>query len=138
MLAFQHDDRLFAEAFGSRIVVVTPTTLLATLRTIENLWRYERRNENAKLIADRAGAVYDKLRGFVEDMEKLGVQLNGAQRSYEDAMNKLARGRGNLVGQAERFVELGVKVNKRLPKSILERAELTAEGEGLAVAEDGK
>jgi DNA recombination protein RmuC len=130
MQAFQHDDQLFAEAFGSRIVVVTPTTLLATLRTIENLWRYERRNENAKLIADRAGAIYDKLRGFVEDMEKLGVQLNGAQRSYEDAMNKLARGRGNLVGQAERFVELGVKVNKRLPKSILERAELGLDGMG--------
>jgi DNA recombination protein RmuC len=130
MLAFQHDDKLFADAFGSRIVVVTPTTLLATLRTIENLWRYERRNENAKLIADRAGAIYDKLRGFVEDMEKLGVQLGGAQRTYEDAMNKLAWGRGNLVGQAERFVELGVKVNKRLPKSILERAELGADGQG--------
>lgn len=127
MLAFQHDEGLFSDAFGHRIVVVTPTTLLATLRTIENLWRYERRNENAKLIADRAGAIYDKLRGFVEDLEKLGVQLNGAQRTYEDAMNKLVRGRGNLVGQAERFVELGVKVNKRLPKSVLERAERDGE-----------
>ena len=129
MAAFQYDDQLFSDAFGSRIVVVTPTTLLATLRTIENLWRYERRNENAQIIAERAGAIYDKLRGFVEDMEKLGVQINGAQRSYEDAMNKLARGRGNLVGQAERLVELGVKVNKRLPKNILERAELAADGE---------
>lgn len=126
LLAFQHDEQLFADAFGSRIVVVTPTTLLATLRTVENLWRYERRNENAKAIADKAGAMYDKLRGFTEDMEKLGLQLGTAQRSYEDAMNKLARGRGNLIRQAESFVELGVKVNKRLPKSVLERAELEA------------
>jgi DNA recombination protein RmuC len=133
MLAFQHDDNLFADAFGSRIVVVTPTTLLATLRTVENLWRYERRNENARLIADRAGAIYDKLRGFVEDMERLGVQLGGAQRTYEDAMNKLTRGRGNLIRQAESFVELGAKVNKRMPKSILERAELETDGDALEI-----
>ncbi len=124
LLAFQHDEQLFADAFGSGIVVVTPTTLLATLRTIENLWRYERRNENARLIADKAGSIYDKLRGFVEDMEKLGVQIVGAHKTYEDAMNKLARGRGNLIRQAEGFVALGAKVGKRFPKSILERAEL--------------
>ncbi len=135
MLAFQHDDKLFADAFGSHIVVVTPTTLLATLRTVENIWRYERRNENAKLIADRAGMIYDKLRGFVEDLERLGLHLGSAQRSYEDALNKLTRGRGNLIGQAERFVELGVKVNKRLPKSILERAELGPDGDGAGTLE---
>ncbi|CAI8803838.1 DNA recombination protein RmuC [Methylocaldum szegediense] len=127
MLAFQHDDKLFSDAFASNIVVVTPTTLLATLRTIENIWRYERRNENAKLIADKAGAIYDKLRGFVEDLEKLGTQLGNAHKAYEDAMNKLTRGRGNLIRQAESFVELGAKVNKRLPKSILERIDLEAE-----------
>lgn len=127
MLAFQHDDKLFSDAFSSNIVVVTPTTLLATLRTIENIWRYERRNENAKLIADKAGSIYDKLRGFVEDLEKLGTQLSSVHKTYDDAMNKLTRGRGNLIRQAESFVELGAKVNKRLPKSILEKVDLDVE-----------
>ena len=104
--------------------MVTPTTLLATLRTIENIWRFERQNQNAQAIAERAGAVYDKLRGFVEDMEKLGVQLAGVDQSYSSAMNKLCQGRGNLISQASRFVDLGVKVRKPLPKSVMERAEL--------------
>jgi DNA recombination protein RmuC len=129
MLAFQHDDKLFSDAFASNIVVVTPTTLLATLRTIENIWRYERRNENARIIADKAGSIYDKLRGLVEDLEKLGTQLGNAHKSYDDAMNKLTRGRGNLIRQAESFVELGVKVNKRLPKSILDKVDLAIEDE---------
>lgn len=138
-LAFQHDQRLFDDAFENRIVVVSPTTLLATLRTIENIWRVERRNENARLIADRAGGIYDKLRGMVEDLEKVGLQLSGAQRSYEAAMSKLSQGRGNLIGQAERLLELGVKVNRRLPKSILERAELDADPSGdAASAERGE
>lgn len=122
LLAFQHDDALFDDAFADNIVIVTPTTLLATLRTVENIWRYERQNENAKAIAEKAGAVYDKLRGFLEDMEKLGVQMAGLHKTYDDAMNKLTRGRGNLVRQAESFVELGVKVAKPLPKAVLERA----------------
>ncbi len=122
--AFQADERLFSDAFERRIVVVTPTTLLATLRTIENIWRYERQNENAREIADRAGAVYDKLRGFVEEMEKLGTQLDTAHRTYEGAMGKLTRGRGNLISQSQKFLELGVKVKKELPKSIVEQADV--------------
>lgn len=122
LAAFQHEEGLFDDAFAENIVVVTPTTLLATLRTVENIWRYERQNENAKLIAEKAGAVYDKLRGFLEDMEKLGAQIGGLQRTYDDAMNKLTRGRGNLIGQAQKFTELGVKVGKPLPKSLLEQA----------------
>lgn len=117
MLAFHKDERVFTEALSHGIVITTPTTLLATLRTIENIWRTERRNENAKAIADKAGLIYDKLRGFVEDMEKLGIQLNTAQKSYDEAMKKLTQGKGNLIRQAESFVELGAKVNKRLPKS---------------------
>jgi DNA recombination protein RmuC len=123
-LAFQHDDRLFEEAFSNRIVMVTPTTLLATLRTVENIWRYERQNENAKLIADKAGSIYDKLRGFLEDLEKLGNQIGALHRTYDDAMNKLSRGRGNLVRQAESFVDLGVKVGKPLPRAFLDQAGL--------------
>lgn len=126
--AFQQDENLFAEAFERKIIVVTPSTLLATLRTVENIWRYERQSQNAKLIAERAGAVYDKLRVFVEAMEKLGGQLHTAQGTYDNAMNTLTRGRGNLISQANRFVELGVRVKKELPKSILDQAEVDSEG----------
>ncbi|CAL1239641.1 DNA recombination protein RmuC [Candidatus Methylocalor cossyra] len=141
LLAFQQDEQLFSEALAHHVVVVTPSTLLATLRTVENIWRYERRNENAKLIADKAAAIYDKLRGFVEDLEKLGVQLQGAQRTYDEAMGKLTRGRGNLVQQAHSFAALGVRIGKPLPKGILEQADLETdpvevppEGEGMRPA----
>lgn len=133
--AFQQDEDLFAEAFDRKIIVVTPTTLLATLRTIENIWRYERQSQNARRIADRAGAVYDKLRVFVEAMERLGTQLHTAQGSYDSAMNTLTRGRGNLISQANRFVELGVRVKKDLPKGIIDQAEVD-DTEDLEDAED--
>ncbi len=122
MAAFQTDEKLFSRAFERNIVVVTPTTLLATLRTVENIWRYERQNENAKRIADKAGSVYDKLRGFLEDFEKIGTQLTTVQKSYDGARNKLTRGHGNLIRQAEGFVELGVKIKKQLPKNMLDEA----------------
>ncbi|MGO1658471.1 MAG: DNA recombination protein RmuC [Marinobacter sp.] len=122
--AFQQDENLFAEAFERKIIVVTPTTLLATLRTIENIWRYERQSQNARLIAERASAVYDKLRVFVEAMERLGGQLHTAQVTYDSAMNTLTRGRGNLISQANRFVELGVRVKKELPKAVTDQAEV--------------
>jgi DNA recombination protein RmuC len=123
--AFQADERLFSDAFEHKIIVVTPTTLLATLRTIENIWRYERQNENARAIADKAGIVYDKIRGFVEDLEKLGKQLSTVHSTYDGVMNKLTLGNGNLIRQASSFVDLGVKVKKILPKSITEQAGLT-------------
>ncbi len=123
MAAFQSDEKLFNTAFEKKIVVVTPTTLLATLRTIENIWRYERQNENSRQIADKAGAVYDKLRGFLEDFEKIGKQLDTVDKTYQDAMNKLTLGKGNLIRQAEGFVELGVKVKKEMPQSIATLAE---------------
>ena len=115
LVAFQHDETLFTDTFSQKIIVVTPTTLLATLRTIENIWRYERQNENAKIIADKAGLVYDKVRGFVEELEKLGNQLDTVHNTYDNVMNKLTRGKGNLIRQANSFVELGVKVKKKLP-----------------------
>jgi DNA recombination protein RmuC len=120
--AFQADERLFTDAFEHKIVVVTPTTLLATLRTIENIWRYERQNENARAIADKAGMVYDKIRGFVDDLDKLGKQLSTVNSTYDGVMNKLTQGNGNLIRQASSFVELGVKVKKTFPKSITEQA----------------
>ncbi|MEI8572860.1 DNA recombination protein RmuC [Methylomonas sp. LW13] len=121
MAAFQADEKLFNDAFEHKIVVVTPTTLLATLRTVQNIWRYEQQNENARLIADKAGSLYDKIRGFVEDIEKLGNQLSTVQKTYEGIVNKLSSGSGNLLRQASALEELGVKVKKKLPKSLTEQ-----------------
>jgi DNA recombination protein RmuC len=121
MAAFQADEKLFNDAFEHKIVVVTPTTLLATLRTVQNIWRYEQQNENARLIADKAGSLYDKIRGFVEDIEKLGNQLNTVHKTYDGIVNKLSTGSGNLLRQASAFEELGVKVKKKLPRSLTEQ-----------------
>ena len=122
MAAFHADEKLFSDAFEHKIVVVTPTTLLATLKTIENIWRYERQNENAKMIADKAGVLYDKIRGFTEDLDKLGKQLSTVNSTYDGVMNKLTIGNGNLIRQASNLVDLGVKVKKALPKNLTEQA----------------
>ncbi len=137
MAAFQHDDKLFGDAFEKRIAVVTPTTLLATMRTVESLWRNERQNQNAVRIADQAGRVYDKLRGFLEDFEKIGNQLGTVQRSYDGARRKLIEGRGNLLSQADSFRELGVKVRRTIPRSLLDDADAPDDeaGEGSTARE---
>lgn len=119
-LAMEHDERLFTEAFERRIVIVSPTTLMMTLRIIHNVWRYEKQNRNAQEIANRAGALYDKLRGMVEDMEILGRQLKTAQGTFEQMFSKLSTGRGNLLRRAEAFRELGAPVKKGLPAHLLE------------------
>ncbi|MBL4659565.1 MAG: DNA recombination protein RmuC [Alcanivoracaceae bacterium] len=124
MAAFGHSEQLFTDAFSRKIIIVTPTTLLATLKTIENLWRYEKQNQNAREIADRAGNIYDKFRGFIEDIEKLGKQIDSTQATYHDALNKLTRGKGNLVNQAQRLLDLGVKVKKEIPKTVLQASEI--------------
>lgn len=124
MVAFEHDDKLFNDAFEQRIVVVTPTTLLASLRTVSSLWSIERQNKNAKQLAEQAGKVHDKLVGFVEDMEKVGKQLGTVQGTYDSAWNKLKEGRGNLISQAHKFKDLGVRVKKEIPQQVLETAEL--------------
>ena len=122
--AFQHDDQLFASAFSSRIIVTTPTTLLATLRTVENIWRYEHQSRNSLEIAKRAGIIYDKLCSFVEDMEKIGRQLSTCHQTYDAAMSKLSQGRGNLIAQAGQLTELGVQVRKELSRSVTEKADM--------------
>lgn len=123
MTAFQHDEKLFMDAFDQRIVVVTPTTLLASLRTIESLWAIERRGRSADELADQAGKVYDRLRIVVEKMDKLGTQLNTTQKTYDEAYSSLAQGRGNLVNTANQFVDLGVRIKKEIPQEILEKAQ---------------
>ena len=119
-IAIQHDADLFGEAFDKNIVMVAPSTLLATLRTIQNIWRYEQQNRNAQEIADRAGSLYDKFVNFVRDLEEIGDKLNSAQKSYDKAHNKLSSGRSNLVSKAESMRELGAKVSKKLPSRLIE------------------
>ena len=134
--AFQADEKLFSDAFEHKIIVVTPTTLLATLRTIENIWRYERQNENARAIADKAGIVYDKIRGFVEDLDKLGKQLSTVHSTYDGVMNKLTIGNGNLIRQASSFIDLGVKVKKTIPKHLNEQAGVTEDNDDTTIHPD--
>ncbi len=121
---YQYNEQLFAEALERKIIVVTPTTLLATMRTIENIWQYEHQSKNSVEIARRAGIMYDKFRGFVEDMEKIGRQLTTCHTTYDSAMTKLTQGRGNLISHSEQLRELGIQVKKELPRSIVEISEV--------------
>lgn len=123
LAAFQADDTLFTEAVSRKIILVSPTTLLTTLRTIESIWRYEKQSRNAREIAERAAALYDKFCSFTEDMERMGKQMHSLQNSYDSAMIRLSQGRGNLVSKVEHFPQMGVKVKKSIPKSISLQAE---------------
>ncbi|GAL22640.1 DNA recombination protein RmuC [Vibrio maritimus] len=122
-VAIQADPSLVKEAMESNIILVSPTTLLVALRTIDNLWRNDRQNQNAQVIADKASKLYDKLRLFVDDMEGLGGALDKANQSYQGAMNKLATGRGNAIRQAESFKQLGVEVKRSISPSLTEIAQ---------------
>lgn len=113
-IAMQADEQLFAEALTRNIVLVTPSTLLATLRTIQNIWRFEHQNQNALKIAEKAGDLYDKFVSFIEDMQDLGKRLDTTHKSYEAAMNKLTDGRGNMVRRAEELKIMGAKTSKKL------------------------
>ncbi|MGY3878130.1 DNA recombination protein RmuC [Aeromonas enteropelogenes] len=122
LTAVEADPSLVRYGLDNNILLVSPTNLMVALRTIENLWRYERQNQNARQIAERAGRLYEKLRLFVEEMQQMGGSLHKAQESYDKAMGRLVNGRGNLIAQAERFRELGVEVTKTLPEPLVERA----------------
>lgn len=117
-IAIQADPSLIKDALEQNIIVVSPTTLLVALRTIDNLWRNERQNQNAQVIADKASKLYDKLRLFVDDMQNLGAALDKANQSYQGAMNKLVTGRGNVIRQAESFKQLGVEVKKPISSDV--------------------
>ncbi|MDE5418348.1 DNA recombination protein RmuC [Labilibaculum sp. DW002] len=120
-VAVQADQELFGYAWDNKVVVVSPSTLLATLRTISSIWKQENQNKNVMEIARQGGALYDKFVGFVEDLIKLGKQMDGSQNSYQDAMKKLYDGSGNLVRRAENIRELGAKVKKKLPQTLIDR-----------------
>ena len=122
-IAMQQDQGLFTEAFDRRIVIVSPTTLMMTLRIIHNVWRYEKQSRNAQEIARRAGALYDKLRAAMEDMARLGSSLRSAEQTFDEAMKKLATGKGNLVRQAEQLRELGAPVKRAFARETLDASE---------------
>ncbi len=122
MLAVTHDRDLFMDAWNKNVLLVSPSTLLFVVRTVASLWRQEAQNRNAQDIAKRGAELYDKLAGFVEDMESLGNRLSQAQKDYDGAINKLSTGRGNLIRQAEMLKKLGVKPNKALPTPMVEQA----------------
>lgn len=122
-LAVQNDQELFNDAYSANIVVVSPTTLIATLRTIANIWKNEHQNQNALEIARQSGNLYDKFVGFSNDLIKVGKAMDSAKGSYEDAMNKLTTGSGNLVKRVESIKKLGAKTSKILDAKLLDRAD---------------
>lgn len=120
LLALKTAPNLYQEALAKNIVLVCPSTLMATLRTVAHLWRQDQQNRNALEIAKQCGTLYDKFVGFVDDLEKLGQRLDQAQTSYHDAFNKLKSGKGNLIRTAEKVRELGVKPSKNLSPPLIE------------------
>ena len=113
-LALGADGEFFKRAYDNNILVVSPSTLLVTLRTIEHIWRTQRQEEHALKIASEAESMYEKLVGFVDEMKKVGTHLQKAQDSYDTSMNRLSTGRGNVIKRAENIVALGVKPKKLL------------------------
>ena len=123
LAAMRHAPDIYQEALKKNIVIVCPSTLLATVRTVAHLWRQEHQNRNAQEIARQCASLYDKFVGFVEDLDKVGQRLEQAQISYADAVGKLKTGRGNLIRTAENVKKLGVKPNKSLPSKLTDVAD---------------
>ena len=121
MAAMQLDGALWQYAFDSRVLIVSPTHLMAVVKLVEQLWRNDRQSRNAMDIATEAGRMLDKLSGFLTDMEKIDTSLNAARRAWDGAYNKLATGTGNLIGRAERLRAMGAKASKDLPSRFCER-----------------
>ncbi|CAL2103019.1 DNA recombination protein RmuC homolog [Tenacibaculum sp. 190130A14a] len=121
-VALAEDNTLYNKAFEKNIVIVTPTTLLATLRTIDTMWNNEKQQRNALEIARQAGALYDKFEGLLKDLINIGKKIDGTKADYSAAMNKLVEGRGNLITSVEKLKKMGAKAKKALPPTIIERA----------------
>lgn len=121
-VAINEDNTLYNKAFEQNIVIVTPSTLLATLRTIDTMWNNEKQQQNAIEIAKQAGALYDKFEGLVSDLTGVGKKIDAAKSDYSAAMNKLVEGKGNLISRVEKIKKMGAKAKKALPESIIKRA----------------
>jgi DNA recombination protein RmuC len=122
--AFEQDPELFRDAYERNIIVVSPTTLLATLRTIQSIWRYERQSKNAEEIASQAGKLYDQIALLSSSMLDVGKHIDNAHKAHEKAVNQLSSGRGNLLGRAEKLEMLGAKTKKTLPKTLIDKDDL--------------
>jgi len=123
MLAMQHDPNLWNWAYDRRILLISPTNLIAALRMIANLWRVEYQNKNAMEIARQSGELYDKFTGFLEDLQDIGTKIDATRKVYDASMNKLSTGKGNLIRRVENIKSLGAKAGKEIPKSLLDKAE---------------
>jgi len=121
-IALNSDNQLYNKAFEKNIVIVTPTTLLATLRTIDSMWNNEKQQRNAIEIARQAGALYDKFEGFIADLTNVGKKMDEAKAEYKGAMNKLFEGKGNLIISVEKLKKMGAKAKKTIPQNIIDRA----------------
>jgi len=121
-VAINEDNTLYNKAFEQNIVIVTPSTLLATLRTIDTMWNNEKQQQNAIEIARQAGALYDKFEGLVSDLTGVGKKIDAAKNDYSAAMNKLVEGKGNLISRVENIKKMGAKAKKSLPENIIKRA----------------
>jgi len=121
-IALNEDGNLYSKAFEKNIVIVTPSTLLATLRTIDSMWTNQKQQENAWEIARQAGALYDKFEGFMNDLITVGKKMDEGKKAYEESMKKLYSGNGNLIISIEKLKKMGAKAKKSLPESVLARA----------------
>ncbi len=118
LVALEHEPQLFEQAFAKRVILVSPSNLLSTLRVVHNLWRHERQNQNAEEIARQAGDMLDKFVGFTDALDDIGKKLEHAQEAYMTAKSRLATGRGNLINRAQKLKSLGAKPTKQLPESV--------------------
>jgi DNA recombination protein RmuC len=133
MAALQHEPGLFREAYDKQIILVSPTTLLATLRTVENIWRYEKQNKNAEKIAKQAGALYDQFVLLMSALEDVGKHLAKTQEAYDVTQKRLSSGRGNLIKRVEDVKRLGAKTKKQIASDKLELAEADDQAADIAV-----
>ncbi|HUH73995.1 MAG TPA: DNA recombination protein RmuC [Chitinophagales bacterium] len=122
-IAIHEDRQLFQDAFDQNIIIVSTSTLLATLRTISSIWKQEYQNRHSQEIAQQAGRLYDKFVTFTDDLQKVGQRINQTQDSYQAAMNKLQTGNGNLIRSSQKLKELGVKTSKQLSPNLIENNE---------------
>ena len=121
-VAINKENNIYNQAFEKNIVIVTPSTLLATLRTIDSMWNNEKQQRNALDIAKQAGSLYDKFEGLVKDLTGIGKKIDDTKKDYSAAMNKLVSGRGNLITSVEKLKKMGAKAKKALPENIINRA----------------
>jgi DNA recombination protein RmuC len=118
LIAMKTDKELWNYAYKKKILLISPTNLIAALKLVADLWKREHQNRNAFEIAERGGKLYDKFAGFIENLEDVGSNIDRAKKSYDIAFNQLKDGRGNIIGQIEKLKELGVKAQKSIPPKL--------------------